>query len=68
MQFLRHMKEFFQLTYKVEAEEEELGAVANEEEEEEGGRGSEGEVSLSRLVVNLSCVGVGYSNYNRAIM
>ena len=57
MQFLRHMKEFFQLTYKVEAEEE-----------EEGGHGSEGEVSLSRLVVNLSCVGVGYSNYNRAIM
>ena len=55
IQFLRSMKEFLQLTFKVEGKKEEL------EELEDGEQ-------LSRLVVTLSCVGVGYSNFNKGIM
>lgn len=67
MQFLRYLKEFLQLTYKVVCKEEELKPFP----EEESGcgdavLGGRGEV-LSRLAVILSCVGVGYSNINRAI-
>ena len=65
IQFLRHIKEFFHLVYKIESKEEELGAV------EESGCGSseiaEDEV-LSRQIVTLSCVGVGYSNFSKGIM
>lgn len=58
IQFLRSMKEFLQLTFKVEGKEEELESP---EELEDGEQ-------LSRLVVTLSCVGVGYSNFNKGIM
>lgn len=61
-QFLQHMKQFFQLAYKVESSEEELAAAS-----EESGCGSQGEV-LSRRSVTLSCVGVGYANFSKGIM
>ena len=67
IQFLRYLKEFLQLTYKVVCKEEPF--PEEEEEEEESGTvlgAGAGEV-LSRLTVTLSCVGVGYSNINRAI-
>ena len=60
IQFLRYLKEFLQLTYKVSGKEEELKPADDE-----------GEVSgqkLNRLLVTLSCVGVGYANINRGIM
>lgn len=60
------MREYFQLTYKVLEEEEKLESPL------EGGRGNEweesGRVVLSRLLVTLSCVGVGYSNFSRGTM
>ena len=60
------MKEFFQLTYKVSGEDDELtisseSECGNEREQSEG-------VTLSRQLVTLSCVGVGYSNFNKGIM
>ena len=61
-QFLLHMKQFFQLSYKVQRKEEELQAA------DESGRGSSEGVELSRCSVTLSCVGVGYSNINKGIM
>ena len=60
-QFVEYMKEFFQLTYKVEKKEEKLAAA------EESGCGLEGEV-LTRRIMTLSCLGVGYSNFNKGIM
>lgn len=66
IQFLRHMKEFFQLTYKVSGEDDQLTVPSNSggdgEGEESGG------VALSRQLVTLSCIGVGYSNFNKGIM
>ncbi len=53
------MKEFLQLTFKVDGKEEELKSPEDSEEEGE---------TLSRLIVTLSCVGVGYSNFNKGIM
>lgn len=50
------------MTYKVEGKEEELTAA------EESVCGGEDPTELSRLSVTLSCVGVGYSNFNKAIM
>ena len=66
IQFLRYMKEFFQLTYKVIGEEEVLGESASVDDGER--RKGEAAVSMNRLLVTLSCVGVGYSNLNRGIM
>lgn len=60
IQFLRYMKEFFQLKYKVTGEEDKL--IPPDEGENECGDEME---PLSRLLVTLSCVGVGYSNFNR---
>ncbi len=57
------MKEFFQLKYKVTGEEDKL--IPPDEGENECGDEME---PLSRLLVTLSCVGVGYSNFNRGIM
>ena len=57
------MKVFFQLTYRVESKEEELSGA-------EGGSGSElseDEEVLSRQIVTLSCIGVGYSNFSKTI-
>jgi hypothetical protein len=58
------MKEFFQLTYKVTGEEETLSAPSDSDAEGEESEGA----TLSRLIVTLSCVGVGYSNFNKGIM
>lgn len=57
MQFLRHMKEFFQLTYKIESREVDLQEVDDEQE-----------LGIRRHVVTLSCVGVGYSNLSKGIL
>ena len=58
MQFLRQMRDFFQLTYKIESEEQDL------QESDDSGQ----ELSLKRQIVTLSCVGVGYSNFSKGIM
>jgi len=62
IQFLRHLKEFFQVTFRVETSSEDLKA----DEDEEGALG--GVPSITRETVTLSCVGVGYSNFSRGIM
>ena len=59
MQFLRHMRDFFQLTYKIESKEQDL-----QESDDDSGQ----ELSLRRQIVTLSCVGVGYSNFSKGIM
>ena len=61
MQFLRHMRDFFQLTFKIESKEQDL-----QESDEDSGQDSE--LSLRRQIVSLSCVGVGYSNFSKGIM
>ena len=58
MQFLRQMRDFFQLTYKIESKEQDL------QESDDSGQ----ELSLKRQIVTLSCVGVGYSNFSKGIM
>ena len=63
------MKEFFQLTYKVVGEEEQLSESESASVEEERRKEVTGTAaSMNRLLVMLSCVGVGYSNLNRGIM
>ena len=57
MQFLRHMRTFFQLTYKIESKEEDLQEMDSEQE-----------IGLRRQIVVLSCVGIGYSNFSKGIM
>ena len=47
--FLRHMKTFFNLVYKVEGTTVEVG-------------------SLEQLQVSVSCLGVGFSNYAKAMV
>ena len=59
MQFLRHMRDFFQVTYKIDSKELDLQDSDSINEEEE--------ISLRRQVVTLSCVGVGYSNFSKGI-
>ena len=58
-QFLRHIKDFFQLAYKVEGKVEELGM------EESNG---DSEDCVSRQIVSLSCVGIGFSNFSKGIL
>ena len=61
IQFLRHMRDFFQLTCKVETTQEELqGERKVREGEDDDGESDSGHV-FSRETVTLSCVGVGYS-------
>ena len=68
MQFLRHMRDFFQLTYKVETTQEELQGESKErEEEDDDGESDSGHV-FSRETVTLSCVGVGCSNFGKGIV
>ena len=68
MQFLRHMRDFFQLTYKVETTQEELQVDSEEREgEDDDGESGSGHV-FSRETVTLSCVGVGYSNFGKGIV
>ena len=63
MQFLRHMRDFFNLMYKIVVKEEEMsqteGGGREEEEEEKDDRDDE---YIVRQLVTLSCVGVGLSN------
>ena len=55
------MRDFFQLTYKVETTQEELqGERKAREGEYDDGESDSGHV-FSRETVTLSCVGVGYS-------
>ena len=55
------MRDFFQLTYKVETTQEELQGERKEREgEDDDGESDSGHV-FSRETVTLSCVGVGYS-------
>jgi hypothetical protein len=61
IEFLRHMRDFFQLVYKVEVKEEVVDTEGDGEEEEERD-------TITRQLVTLSCVGVGYSNYSKGIM
>ena len=60
MQFLRYMRDFFQITYKIESKEHDL------QESDDSNDGHE--LSLRRQIVTLSCVGVGYSNFSKGIM
>ena len=59
MQFLRQMRDFFQLTYKIESKEQDL-----QESDNDSGQ----ELSLKRQIVMLSCVGIGYSNFSKGIV
>lgn len=59
---MRHMKDFFQLMYKIEVKEDDL-ELAEDVEEVDGER-----ESVTRQVVTLSCVGIGFSNYSKGIM
>ena len=68
MQFLRHMRDFFQLTYKVETTQEELQVDSKEREGEDGDGESDSGHVFSRETVTLSCVGVGYSNFGKGIV
>jgi len=56
--FLRHIKDFFQTTFKIDNEQIGKGAA---EDEEELLLGDENKV-------NLTCVGVGYANINKALL
>ena len=72
IQFLRHMRDFFNVVYKIVAEEEEMsqeGGDSGGREVEEGARteGDDGDV-IRRQLVTLSCVGVGFSNVSKGIM
>ena len=52
------MRDFFQVVYKVTVQEEEL---------EPSGEGKE-EATITRQLVTLSCVGVGFSNFSKGIL
>ena len=65
IQFLRHMRDFFQVVYKVAVQEEELETAGGGDSGD--GEGEERE-TVSRQLVTLSCVGVGFSNYSKGIM
>ena len=54
------MRDFFQLTYKVETTQEELQGERKAREGEDDGESDSGHV-FSIETVTLSCVGVGYS-------
>ena len=58
------MRDFFQLVYKLEVKEE----VVETERDGEEGAGEEERDPITRQLVTLSCVGVGFSNYSKGIM
>lgn len=62
IQFLRHMKDFFQLMYKIEVKEDDLELA------EDVGEVDRERESVTRQVVTLSCVGIGFSNYSKGIV
>ena len=61
------MRDFFQLMYKVDVQEEEMQGGEDQEGEDQEGEEEE-EDSITRQLVTLSCVGVGFSNYSKGIM
>ena len=58
------MRDFFQLVYKVEVKEE---VVDTEEDEEEKAEEEERD-TITRQLVTVSCVGIGFSNFSKGIM
>ena len=58
------MRDFFQLMYKVEVKEE----VVDTEGDGEEMAGEEERDTITRQLVTLSCMGVGFSNYSKGIM
>ena len=59
------MRVFYQLSYIVEATQEELQGERKEREgEDDDGESDSGHV-FSRETLTLSCVGVGYSNFGK---
>ena len=64
MQFLRHMRDFFNLMYKIVVKEEEMSQTEGGGREEE----EEDENIIRRQLVTLSCVGIGFSNVSKGIM
>ena len=63
IQFLRHMRNFFQIMYKVEVKTEDLEGSGEDE-----GEDTEEANSITRQLITVSCVGVGFSNYSKGIM
>ena len=55
IQFLRHIRDFFQLVYKVEGSAQELGLEESEE-------------PVTRQILSLSCIGIGFSNFSKGIL
>ena len=56
MQFLRHIRDFFHVQFKIDVEK-----LSRDDEEEEEGLQLGGEKLL------LTCVGVGYTNVSKAV-
>ena len=56
------MKDFFQLMYKIEVKEDDLELA------EDVGEVDRERESVTRQVVTLSCVGIGFFNYSKGIM
>ena len=68
MQFLRHMRDFFNLMYKIVAKEEEMSQTEGDGREEEEEKDDRDDEYIVRQLVTLSCVGVGFSNVSKGIM
>ncbi len=56
IQFLRYLKDFFQLVYKIENKEVKLKS------------NDDGQECVSILEVSLSCVGIGLSNFSKGMI
>ena len=67
MQFLRHMRDFFNLMYKIVVKEEEMSQPEGDGREEEEEERTDENI-IRRQLVTLSCVGVGFSNVSKGIM
>lgn len=57
IQFLRHIRDFFQVIFKVE--------IDKSEEQKEATNGQQLQTGGDKLI--LTCLGVGYSNINKRI-
>lgn len=55
MHFLRHMRDFFQVTFKIEEYRDKSISISDEEKETRTG--------AEKLI--LTCVGIGYSNISK---
>ncbi len=68
IQFLRHLKQFFQVTFNIQSRKEEIKEDKEDVKDSTGLAKMKAPVELARETVNLSCVGVGYSNFSKGIM